>query len=104
MYAEDGPVTTKFTKVSRALMRAGTRNCEVSVEGYKILGPEFFQCDALELAPKLLGEAPLHKLQRCVYFIYVNIMGQIYLFCYVLYVLVEEMNPGPALCWWVAYH
>ena len=68
MYAEDGLVTAEFTKV----------------EGYKILGPKFFQFDALELAPKLLGEAPLHKLWRCVQFIYLNIMGQIYLFCYVL--------------------
>ena len=62
MYVEYGPVTTEFTKVIRASMRARTRNCEVSVEGYKILGPDFFQCDALELAPNLLGEAPLHKL------------------------------------------
>ena len=61
MYAEDGPVTVEFMKVSRTSMRAGTRNCEVSVEGYKILGPEFFQCDALELAPKLLGEAPSQR-------------------------------------------
>ena len=56
MYVEDGPVTVEFTKFNRASMRDGTRNCEVSVEGYKILGPEFFQCDALELAPKILGK------------------------------------------------
>ena len=43
MYAEYGPVTVEFTKVSRALVRVGTRNYEVSIEGYKILGPEFFQ-------------------------------------------------------------
>ena len=58
MYAEDGPVTTEFTKVNRASVGAGTRNCEASAltEGYKILGPKFFQCDAPELAPKLLGK------------------------------------------------
>lgn len=58
MYAEDGPVTAEFMKVSRTSVGAGTRNCEVSAltERYKILGSEFFQCDALELAPKLLGK------------------------------------------------
>ena len=61
MYAEDGPVTVEFMKVSRDSVRVGTRNCEVFVEGYKILGLEFFQCDALELAPKLLGEAPSQR-------------------------------------------
>ena len=41
MYAEDVPVTVEFTKISRALVGVGTRNCEVSAltEGYKILGP-----------------------------------------------------------------
>ena len=58
MYAEDGPVTSEFMKFIRASMRDGTRNCEVSVEGYKILGPYFFQYSALELEPKPLGEAP----------------------------------------------
>ena len=58
MYAEDGRVTTEFTKVSRASVGAGTRNCEVPAltKGYKVLGPEFFQCDAPGLAPKLLGK------------------------------------------------
>ena len=64
MYVEDGPVTVEFTKFNRASVGAGTRNCEVLAltEGYKILGPYFLQCNALELAPKLLGEAPSHKL------------------------------------------
>ena len=41
MYVENGHVTTDFTKVSRASLGVGTRNCEVSklTEGYKILGP-----------------------------------------------------------------
>ena len=40
MFAEDGSITTEFMEVSRAAMRAGTRNCEVSVEGY--IGSIFF--------------------------------------------------------------
>ena len=45
MYEEDGPVTAEFTKVSRASVGAGTRNCEFSTltEGYKISSPYFFQ-------------------------------------------------------------
>ena len=34
----------------------GTAEVSALTEGYKILGPYFFQCDALELAPKLLGK------------------------------------------------
>ena len=50
------PITAEFTKFSRALVREGTRNCEFSVEGYKIFGLEFFQGDALELAPNFWGK------------------------------------------------
>ena len=60
MYAEYGLVIAEFMKVSKDSVRVGTRNCEVFVEGYKILGPEFFQCDALELEPKLMGKL-LHR-------------------------------------------
>ena len=34
----------------------GTTEVSALTEGYKILGPEFFQCDAPKLAPKLLGK------------------------------------------------
>eukprot|EP01018_Ginkgo_biloba_P005432 Gb_11103 [translate_table: standard] len=60
---EDGPETQDpvkvMTVVSTAPGRTKQNNCTLSAATtgeYRILGPDFFQCDALELAPRLLGK------------------------------------------------